>query len=63
MDDTFLGNFGPAGIGGILRDESGSVKLMFSKSVGNVNSVIVELVAIKKLLLFLELLANFSVTV
>ncbi|XVF23464.1 hypothetical protein REPUB_Repub13aG0041100 [Reevesia pubescens] len=39
---------GPAGIGGVLQDEAGAVKLIFSKSIGIADSNVVELLAVKE---------------
>ncbi|XVF21465.1 hypothetical protein REPUB_Repub12eG0092500 [Reevesia pubescens] len=42
------GIFGPAGIGRVLRDEEGQVKLFFSKPIGCVDSTVAEVLAMKE---------------
>ncbi|XVE98368.1 hypothetical protein REPUB_Repub03eG0100400 [Reevesia pubescens] len=42
VDGSAFGKPGPAGIGEVPRDEDGSVKLLFSKSVGSTDSNLAE---------------------
>ena len=48
VDGAARGQPGEAGIGGVLRDENGSTRLVFSKSIGLADSNMVELLAIKE---------------
>ncbi|OMO71317.1 hypothetical protein CCACVL1_18294 [Corchorus capsularis] len=48
VDGTTKWQPGEAGIGGILRDESGSTKVVFSKPIGLADSNLAELLAIKE---------------
>ena len=51
MDGSTKGNLGPAGIGGVLRDCNAAVKVVFSKSIGVIDSNMVELFAVRKALM------------
>ncbi|OMO83173.1 hypothetical protein COLO4_22651 [Corchorus olitorius] len=48
VDGSARGQPGEAGIGGILRDDSGNTKLVFSKFIGIADSNMAELLAIKE---------------
>ncbi|OMO72253.1 hypothetical protein COLO4_27741 [Corchorus olitorius] len=48
VDGAARGQPGEAGIGGILRDENGNTKLVFSKPIGQADSNMAELLAIKE---------------
>ncbi|XVE78573.1 hypothetical protein DITRI_Ditri13aG0156700 [Diplodiscus trichospermus] len=48
VDGSALGQPGPAGIGGVLRDHKANIKLVFSKSVDVVDSNLAELLAIRE---------------
>ena len=50
VDDSARGKPGPAGIGGVLRDCNASVKAVFSKSIGVVDSNLAELLAVREAL-------------
>ncbi|XVF31120.1 hypothetical protein REPUB_Repub16aG0118300 [Reevesia pubescens] len=62
VDGYSKGNLGPAGVGGVLRDEEGSVKILFSKAVGVVDSITTEILAIKEafLIFFCVKICQFS---
>ncbi|XVE54848.1 hypothetical protein DITRI_Ditri03aG0115400 [Diplodiscus trichospermus] len=47
VDGSSRGKPGPTGIGGVMRDHSGCVKIRFSKSIGVVDSNLAELLAIR----------------
>ena len=51
VDGAAKGKPGPAGIGGILRDENGKVWLRFSKSIGITESNEAEIYAIREAML------------
>ncbi|XVF04626.1 hypothetical protein REPUB_Repub05bG0100500 [Reevesia pubescens] len=51
-DGSSFGNLGQSSIGGILKNAEGAVKLVFSKDIGSINSIEVELLAINKAFLF-----------
>lgn len=48
VDGTSFGSTRKAEIGGILHDNNGLIKVMFSKSIGLGDSSLVELLAIRK---------------
>ena len=48
VDDSSKGKPRPAGIGGVLRDSSTIVKIIFSKSIGVADSNVAELLAIRE---------------
>ena len=48
VDGSVMGKPGPAGIGGVLRDENGKVLCLFSVHMGILDSNTTELLAIKK---------------
>ncbi|XVF82519.1 hypothetical protein PTKIN_Ptkin16aG0055800 [Pterospermum kingtungense] len=48
VDGAAKGKPGPAGIGGVLRDDKGMVKLVFSKPVGVMDSNLAELLAARE---------------
>ncbi|XVF86739.1 hypothetical protein PTKIN_Ptkin18bG0066500 [Pterospermum kingtungense] len=48
VDGSTLGKPGPAGIGGVLRDHEGNIKIRLLKSVGSADSNLAELLAIKE---------------
>ncbi|XVF83970.1 hypothetical protein PTKIN_Ptkin16aG0537100 [Pterospermum kingtungense] len=48
VDGSSLGKPGPAGIGGLLRDHEGRVKIRFSKAIGMADSNLAEILAIKE---------------
>ncbi|XVE82081.1 hypothetical protein DITRI_Ditri15bG0118000 [Diplodiscus trichospermus] len=47
VDGSMVGKPGPAGIGGVLKDDKGNQKIVFSKSVGVTNSNEAEMLAVK----------------
>ena len=60
VDGSARGQPGKAGIGGVLRDESGSIMLVFSKSIGIADSNMAELLTIKEAFLIFCALENLS---
>ena len=50
VDGSVRGKPGPAGIGGVLRDCNASVKAIFSKHIGEVDSNMAELLAVREAL-------------
>ena len=50
VDGSSKGKPGPAGIGGVLRDNSATIKIVFSKAVGVVESNAAELLAVREVL-------------
>ncbi|XVF62977.1 hypothetical protein PTKIN_Ptkin09bG0051900 [Pterospermum kingtungense] len=48
VDSSLLGKLGPAGIGGLLRDHEGRVKIRFSKTIGMADSNLAEILVIKE---------------
>ncbi|XVF39326.1 hypothetical protein PTKIN_Ptkin01aG0025500 [Pterospermum kingtungense] len=55
VDGATLGQPGPTGVGGVLRDHDESVKMCFSKSIGVPDSNLAEIMAIREaLLLFVQ---------
>ena len=50
VDGSSKGKPGPAGIGGVLRDCSGKVKVIFSKAIGLADSNVAELLAVREAL-------------
>ena len=48
VDGSSVGKPGPAGIGGVLRDNSTAVKAVFSKSIGVADSNVAELLAVRE---------------
>ena len=50
VDEFYKGKPGHAGIGGVLRDSSTTIKLVFSKAIGMADSNVVELFAIREAL-------------
>ncbi|EOY13586.1 Uncharacterized protein TCM_032186 [Theobroma cacao] len=51
VDGAARGCPGPAGIGGILRDHRGYVKIIFSKAIGGADSNLAETMAVREALL------------
>ncbi|EOY17318.1 Uncharacterized protein TCM_036481 [Theobroma cacao] len=51
IDGLAKGCLGPTGIGGIIRNESGEVKINFSKPIGMDDSSQVEIMAVKEVIL------------
>ena len=50
VDGSSLGKPGPAGVGGVIRDSQGMIKLVFSKNIGMADSNLAELLAITEAL-------------
>lgn len=50
VDGASRGKSGPAGIGGVLRDHSGSTRVVFSESVGIMESNEAALLSIRRTL-------------
>ena len=50
VDGSFKGKTRPMGIDGVLRDNTTTVKLVFSKSIGVANSNVAELLAVREAL-------------
>ena len=50
VDRSSRGKPGPAGIGGVLRDHTTTVKLVFSKAIGVADSNVAELLAVREVL-------------
>ncbi|KAK8532153.1 hypothetical protein V6N12_053599 [Hibiscus sabdariffa] len=48
VDGAVAGAFGKAGIGGLLRDADGKILLMFSRSIGFIDSTSAEILALKE---------------
>ncbi|OMO63114.1 hypothetical protein COLO4_32709 [Corchorus olitorius] len=48
VDGSAFGKHGPAGIGGVLRDEEGNTLVVFSKSIGVADSNFAEVMAIRE---------------
>ena len=48
VDGSAVGKPGPAGIGGVLRDDHENVKIVFSKAVGIMDSNLTELLAVRE---------------
>ena len=55
VDGSSLGKPGPAGVGGVLRDHEGLVKVIFSVPCGIIDSNLAEVIAIRKALQVLSL--------
>ncbi|OMP08802.1 hypothetical protein COLO4_06100 [Corchorus olitorius] len=51
VDGASSGSSGMAGIGGVLRDNSGSVLLKFSKNIGQARAAKAELLAIREVVM------------
>ncbi|XWS48374.1 hypothetical protein CRYUN_Cryun13aG0071000 [Craigia yunnanensis] len=50
IDGSSRGKLGPVGIGGVLRDNTAAIKLVFSKAIGVANSNVAELLAVREAL-------------
>ncbi|KAK9047326.1 hypothetical protein V6N11_053173 [Hibiscus sabdariffa] len=48
VDGAVAGAFGKVGIGGLLRDADGKILLMFSRSIGFIDSTLAEILALKE---------------
>ncbi|EOY15546.1 Uncharacterized protein TCM_034566 [Theobroma cacao] len=62
VDGAARGCPGPAGIGGILRDHRGEVKIIFSKLIGETDSKFAEMMAIKEAFLIFQFQDGRTIT-